>query len=614
MDLRDGADPSKFLPYLLSSDEQRQMAEASINSGVHVQVTAGEEDALDGMMTLLSLSGQQAHRSSPVKGSPTVQLGRHRPESCKPENCKTQPDLSHSTKTVLTDLPREIRDRIYFWTLRPDCGLGWDRCTKNYEHLYNGIGTTKILCLNRQIYAEAIGLLHAIEIKLVLRNDGGKMYRNMFAFGKPTFFSMGTRTSRCSIPQQFCELNLVGLRHLAITFKYPLPGRGQFIHPQHSEVIDIPRSEEFERCMSGLMTSARETEAVLWKCTSLQTLRLVLQTQEKTYSIDSNVTDWREYVAITEEDHPEMVELLSLFLNAAKCKKFKTAAEEDKSFRVYQRMSAEGNYLSDCTIKSYTDPLAEQYDRRAEEIGVRATFDRTLPKRYVKFEHESDVPRAFTFVWYGAENEPGAIFEDEIDNSDNDPELAYQEDEDQESEDADTQQQNCVKSAPLPPSPQMFPVLSLDNLQEDLPSLPISHVTPVSRPRLRVYANTDAPEPFRLRPECRKCYELFASTEGLRHHLEAFPKHRMPFKRKAYNTLHYSAQHSGHRKCWTCAKSYVSMNFLNAHLDKYRHRREGMIPRWKQDNGWTNRRDGARNARKQARKLKMEAEWQGMCG
>ncbi|ERF70787.1 hypothetical protein EPUS_08345 [Endocarpon pusillum Z07020] len=286
-----------------------------------------------------------------------------------------------------------------------------------------------------------------------------------------------------------------------------------------------------------------------------------------------------EFVAVTEHDHPEMRDPLSMFLNVAKCKKFQTAAEEDKSFFVYEPRPYGGEFGQWITIHSYQDPLVRQYNRRAGELGIRAHFDRTLHASYVKFEYEVDVPKLFRIAFPNPTPEQDTIFEDEVrDMGHSEALVDHEGDTDGELEDGGDKKYAA--------------------------NFPLYQTAAKRRPQ--IYANVDAAQPYQLRPECRKCYELFASFEGLEHHLQQFPRHRIPFKRKQYNVLNYWAQHGGGRKCWTCAKSYTSLEFLAKHLDDCGHRREGMIPRWKQDNGWMNRRDGKRKAREKAAQ---EWEW-----
>jgi hypothetical protein len=314
-----------------------------------------------------------------------------------------------------------------------------------------------------------------------------------------------------------------------------------------------------------------------------------------------------DYYAIIEKHHLDLLEVLGLFLNAARCKKFQTAAEEDQDFII--ELGARDvlgiRHLIEAKIESHHHLLVERYNRRAEELGVRATFDQTWENRYVKFEHETDVPRGCDFLWFGATREPGAMFED-VESPAQYQHLMGEEEAAHDEQEVVNEQQDSAEAAPLPPSRGLSAPDSFAEHLNDLPPLPVSSMT---RRRLKIYTNTDTAEPFQLRPECRKCYEMFASHEGLHHHLQEFPKHQVHFKRKKYNTIHYWARHDGNRKCWTCAKSYVSIEFLNEHLDSCGHRREGMIPRWKVDNGWTNRRDGARNAqRKEAHRPRGEAK------
>lgn len=133
-----------------------------------------------------------------------------------------------------------------------------------------------------------------------------------------------------------------------------------------------------------------------------------------------------------------------MYLNAAKCKKFVTAAEEDKEF--YQPRSGGDTHGEYVTIHSYQDPLVGEYNLRAGELGIQAHFDRTRDTSYGKFEHEDE--------------------------------------------------------AHVP-----------DETEIGMPG----------NRRLKIYANVESAQPYKLRPECRKCYELFASFEGLEHHLQRFP-------------------------------------------------------------------------------------------
>ena len=96
--------------------------------------------------------------------------------------------------------------------------------------------------------------------------------------------------------------------------------------------------------------------------------------------------------------------------------------------------------------------------------------------------------------------------------------------------------------------------------------------------------------PFRLTPECRKCYKLFGSDAALREHLRSRPKHKIPFEVKKYNLISKFAKQNGPRVCCLyCAKGYDSEAKLQEHCEKARHVRtkeQGMIPRFAKDNHW----------------------------
>lgn len=133
--------------------------------------------------------------------------------------------------------------------------------------------------------------------------------------------------------------------------------------------------------MRWLTKSARETEAMLWKCTSLQTLGLMVQPQGTgiIFKTGSMEQDLREHYAITDEDYPDMIKLMGIFVHAASCKKFHTAAEEDKD-SVVPRPHLYGGGRIGVTINDYRDPLVERYNRvlrsSASEPGLPSPLAR----------------------------------------------------------------------------------------------------------------------------------------------------------------------------------------------------------------------------------------------
>jgi hypothetical protein len=281
-------------------------------NGVCDGVMDNQKDAIAGLMGSLSLLDQSV---------PDVQAGKDSPEPCGPKpqlddrnnfgrtkQRKRRPKQPKCTNLSFLDLPREIRDIIYFHVIRPDCGLGAARRARNHGYPHNHIGATKILYLNHQIHKEAMGLILAAENLLSLRDDGGRMFRNMVDFGKPLFF-YGGKAPRCRLPQQYCELNLIGLRHLAIDISYPLSGNGNFLHPQTGVLERVGRSNKYDNRMAALMKSALEIEAVLWKCTSLENFRLNLQTDSTTcWEATESGNKELKYCGVTEDNHMDMLD------------------------------------------------------------------------------------------------------------------------------------------------------------------------------------------------------------------------------------------------------------------------------------------------------------------
>jgi hypothetical protein len=73
------------------------------------------------------------------------------------------------------------------------------------------------------------------------------------------------------------------MRYLTIDIRYPLSGKGDFFHPRTGKLEQSHRSYNYDVRMAALMKSALEVEAVLRKCTSLETFRLILQTDSRTF-------------------------------------------------------------------------------------------------------------------------------------------------------------------------------------------------------------------------------------------------------------------------------------------------------------------------------------------
>ena len=99
--------------------------------------------------------------------------------------------------------------------------------------------------------------------------------------------------------------------------------------------------------------------------------------------------------------------------------------------------------------------------------------------------------------------------------------------------------------------------------------------------------------PYELVPQCRNkhCNAYFRNKSELAAHLLRFPSHKQPFVKKHFNAIHPFAMNGrGDRKCWTCAKPYSLVRALDQHLKKSGHRRHGIVPKYREDNGrWDER-------------------------
>lgn len=103
---------------------------------------------------------------------------------------------------------------------------------------------------------------------------------------------------------------------------------------------------------------------------------------------------------------------------------------------------------------------------------------------------------------------------------------------------------------------------------------------------IKVPPNPRSFEPLRLHVQCRCCYELFCHKSELKKHLKANPRHRGPFKPKHWNKVATKAErHSSARfRCPTCALPCRRRAYLDDHLERTRHKRKGIIPRYREDN------------------------------
>ncbi len=180
---------------------------------------------------------------------------------------------------------------------------------------------------------------------------------------------------------------MIQVKYLALELCYPLPDTAVW-RTSYFEGTISRHSIDYDVQMLKLHRQTRELEAVLWKCRGLQNFRLMLRTESAEKS--RNEEGFWDYRALTADHHQDVESLVLVFLNAARCKHFKTAAAEHKTFLV----SSRGEYES-AEIESYRDPIVSWYNGCAEAMGILAHFEESHYERAhaMRFEHEADVPR-----------------------------------------------------------------------------------------------------------------------------------------------------------------------------------------------------------------------------
>ena len=96
---------------------------------------------------------------------------------------------------------------------------------------------------------------------------------------------------------------------------------------------------------------------------------------------------------------------------------------------------------------------------------------------------------------------------------------------------------------------------------------------------------------YALQPECRQSYAVFREPADLAAHLARHPQHAVRFAKRAYNELNkrHATAEVQKNKCRTCGIWFDRLDPFDKHCAKYQHtrtRRQGIVPRWKKDNGW----------------------------
>ena len=194
-------------------------------------------------------------------------------------------------------LPREIRDAIYPYILRPErdlyaaplspFNLGRvygirpepEEATATYPNLptipedwqfvddynpENMMGCTKILILCKQTYVEVIELLQLQEVRMTVKANSGAVFRRPDAFGMPGFFRAGTATSRIFTPPRFCELQFARLRHVELLV----------------DLTNVNPLDNDDYGMNNLKRHLRHISGATHKSTTLQSIKIGLYINE----------------------------------------------------------------------------------------------------------------------------------------------------------------------------------------------------------------------------------------------------------------------------------------------------------------------------------------------
>lgn len=108
----------------------------------------------------------------------------------------------------LLDLPKEIRNHIYWLVLDPRAESGT-------------LGNTKILCLCKQVYEEAIVYLKPfVPVFRLGRERHRPLFRDPKANGKPNTYMSATRTSDCYSYQRLTMLEAIRFTNIQLVLNH----------------------------------------------------------------------------------------------------------------------------------------------------------------------------------------------------------------------------------------------------------------------------------------------------------------------------------------------------------------------------------------------------------
>ena len=415
------------------------------------------------------------------------------------------------------DLPREVRDQVYFHVIRPDCRLEFpDHCGVHHDCIKNGNDTTKILRLNSQAYLEGNAVLQAHENCIRLTGSRPTVFRNMKAFGKPGKFVSSKKGYRAIVPPRYCDLQFLKFSGVAICVEVPF---GETLQGNYHGVLE-------ETCKNLSRQIACVTSAID-KSQTLRNLRVLISRSDYNTSrlgyqyINERreAADVNDPLSASQEkrSHAIMQSILRPLIVKARAKGIRVGAEEETLFH--------GRDVWGARVLAVTDPIEDPLVVWVNSIvpeNERMVLD--LPYR---MNMDEDVFDESTGIWH----------------------------------------------IQLP-----FAVNHWRSGKKTYPDrcMPEEHLRFV-----RILKATRATgEPYQLVPECRTCYAVFSTWQDLKAHLETQPKHKTSYRAKAYNEIYPDAVYDGFVKCNTCAKIPPSETIGGLEMH-YRnnpwHRRHSMV-------------------------------------
>ena len=472
------------------------------------QAYSDTQEPDDAMTSSTSTTVISTQPSSPAK--PTLKQGSN------------ELVLEQPSARGLFSLPREVRDRVYFYALRPDCRLEYiNACLDNHDHITTGRDRSKLLYSCSRVYFEAIELLHCHENIITITSKRGPIFRDMRDFGRPSIFTCDKRVYGCHIPPRFCELQVFRFRSLAICVKLPAPPFQPLPYHAYSD------EARYKGELSGTADQICSLIAVIEKSPHIRRIRLMISCERRQDPIffikgfrgPRWTTGWRHHVVLKN--------LLRPLIDLAISRGILVAAEEDRMIKTrYNEGSME-------------EPKHVKRMEFSPEIGdplvswVKAIVPPALRQTY-----------AYTYRLNTTKEYP-SLYEDGF------PEREHLEYRDW---------QWARRSLDFEDQEQQRFMAKFDN-------------------------HPNASTKYQLVPECRSCYAIFSTWEDLKIHLVTKPDHKTAYREKAGNKILDSASSGGTKKCYTCAWEPACTETMTKHYKRFPHHEKNyIIPRWKEDN------------------------------